>query len=45
MTSDIFMQILVPATKPFVGLKEPNPGSELISQINPYTTGPFGNSP
>ena len=27
-----------------VGLLGPNPGSELISQKNPYTTGPFGNS-
>ena len=28
-----------------VGLLGPDPGLELISQTNPYTTGPFGNSP
>jgi hypothetical protein len=39
------MQILVPATEPFVGLMGPDPGSELVSQTNPYTTGPFGISP
>jgi len=27
-----------------VGLRGPNPSLELISQKNPYTTGPFGNS-
>ncbi len=36
------MQILVLKTKPFVGLLGPNPGSVLVSQTNPYTTGPFG---
>jgi len=28
-----------------IGLKGPNPGSMLISQTNPYTTGPFYISP
>ena len=35
------MQILVLATKPFVGLRGPDPGSTLVSQTNLYTTGPF----
>jgi len=25
----------------YVGLWGPDPGSELVSQTNPYTTGPF----
>jgi len=29
----------------FVGLRGLDPGSELISQISPYTTSPFGNCP
>jgi len=28
-----------------VGLRVPDPGLTLISQTNPYTTGPFGISP
>ena len=44
-TSDISMQISVPTMEPFVGLLGPDPGSELISQTNPCTTSPFGNSP
>jgi len=36
------MQILVPATKPFVGFVGPNPGLTLVSQTNSYTNGPFG---
>ena len=44
-TSNISMQIPVLATEPFVGLLGPDPGLELTSQTNPYTTGPFSNSP
>ena len=29
------------ASTPFVGLRGPDPCSELFSQTNPYTTGPF----
>jgi len=43
-TSHISMQILVLAIEPFVGLLGPDPGSELISQTNLCTSGPFGNS-
>jgi len=39
------MQIPIPETKPFFGLMGPDPGSALVSQENPYTTGPFGISP
>lgn len=42
MTLDIFMQILVMKMEPFVHLLGPGPGLELISQINPCTTCPFG---
>ena len=39
------MQILVPTMEPFVGLVGHDPGSTLVKQTNPYTTGPFGISP
>lgn len=38
------MQIWILATKPFVSLLGPDPGSELIIQKNPCTTIPFRNS-
>lgn len=41
----LLMQILVPATKPFVGLVGPDPGLELVFQTNPYATSPFTMNP
>jgi len=38
------MQIVVPATEPFVGLRGPDPGSELFRKRNPCTTVPFVNN-
>lgn len=41
----LVMQIPIPTMEPFVGLMVPDPSSVLVSQENPYSTGPFGISP